>query len=625
MIKKKKKKGKKKEIDWDDLFKEPEPIPKVPWIEDNSYWLNEVVSGDEVMIFDEKKSEWNTGKVTKVSNESRNSNIDISLQIFHFAENDENISIKFENTMHHKLRPKYTVKRTHKFITTLFKLHNIDTSEKEQNIASAIKTLATIDDVARERFIQELRIHLHKHEESKARFGDDTKYYFDGFSTTCIRAWYEWRERTQRNYPPPSPVVPQIEVSTRIPGYGFDVQQDTPKFIETSECNGNIVKYMFTNRQKIQNRMALICYHKDTCLQKQLITGIKLLQKNNLDYRYPTKDLIIASKQSDRGDWYCDACYVPNTYRQTTCEKCGKERNQNMDDIVSKIYDYGQIMKYNIDEYSKWKIRIQNLIDPLLNSEKFWIPSLFHIDDNSKVSIKSEIHNLPRVRYKKLYEIIGKIFENMISSFEWILGDIKLRNQDIQVIVGMQDYQLYAEQIYHGGLHREGYKEETIEGVGVYYFDKSEYIEDDIFRINTETRGVCGSRLGRYDQDIVIKNGSFIVFNNNNLNHKLKVLKNGSKMKFATRKILTFFLPEFIVKSVKKNINNHNDEIIYNNIIVNWIKLCDIQLFEMRLVNMIILYSFDIMKQIKTRDKLRETRLKPYRVSQTLAWIGRTN
>ena len=55
-------------------------------------------------------------------------------------------------------------------------------------------------------------------------------------------------------------------------------------------------------------------------------------------------------------------------------------------------------------------MRIQDLLDPLLNSEKYWIPSLFHIDKDGKVEIKSDIHNLPRFRYDQLMRLGWKVF-----------------------------------------------------------------------------------------------------------------------------------------------------------------------------------------------------------------------
>eukprot|EP01084_Bolivina_argentea_P204385 349047_1 len=304
------------------------------------------------------------------------------------------------------------------------------------------------------------------------------------YSRIIKSIWWDWREKTQRNYDPAPEVVPEIPLGNEPGFYAPGPYQHNPEITTETESNGNIIKYKFTNRQTIQKRMVIISHKKNDLLREELSNNIKSLQTHGFDYRYPYKSLIIASKQSLTGEWYCDKCCLRNkgswdSKTDQFCEQCGSERTMNIPKDYQK--DYKEIMEYNDKQFIKWKMRIQDVLDPLLNSKQYWIPSIFHIDMNGIVNIKSEIHNLPRFKYNKLYSIISKIFAEMVPMFEWILGDISLKDRDLPVIVGMQDYQLYPQQIFNGALHREGYKYEGIEGAGIYYFDKSNCFEDDLF------------------------------------------------------------------------------------------------------------------------------------------------
>eukprot|EP01084_Bolivina_argentea_P194810 334334_1 len=137
-------------------------------------------------------------------------------------------------------------------------------------------------------------------------------------------------------------------------------------------------------------------------------------------------------------------------------------------------------------EFKKWRIRIQDIIDPSMNCQQnnnLFIPSLFYIDDNYKTKIISDINNLSRVLYSDLYAIIEKIFSFMAPMFEYVLFDdngYSLRNETLKVVVKSQIYELFPNETYNGNKHKEGYDLEKICAVGIYYFDKDECIKNDI-------------------------------------------------------------------------------------------------------------------------------------------------
>ena len=264
---------------------------------------------------------------------------------------------------------------------------------------------------------------------------------------------------------------------------------------------------------------------------------------------------------------------------------------------------------------------------------------MIKIDNDCNVNIVTDINGLSKVKYKILYNIIEIILSKFIPMFEWVLGDVSLKNRYLQVVIGCQNYQLHPTSIYKGSLHREGYIEETIEGAGIYYFDKSKWLTKDIFSFNIQTDGVCGGNIDSIEEDIPIKQDTLLVFNNNNLNHKLKYLENTDKHRHATRKIFTFFLPKLCYKPndiMIKEYNLNNKHIILNTELDNYtyfaVKyLCNKSNIKIILNSIIaiignhLLLTPIMMKKIQKRDQLRLKRVKPHNISQTLGWIGLEN
>eukprot|EP01084_Bolivina_argentea_P202843 346488_1 len=463
--------------------------------------------------------------------------------------------------------------------------------------------------------------------------------------------------------------------------------------------------YSITNNQSYNIR--LLCSHStliSESINKELISLIHPLEKTVLDYRYLIKDQIVSSKLNGWGPWICETCWQQNESNynkdkneKTRCIKCNKVFNQkeyfcyksdwqikwdkekrekdmtdeqknierikeqrafenklNLYNKMSDAMSKQQLITYHNNLFVKWKMRIQDLIDPLLSSRnKYWIPTEFQLIDN-KVKFVSDINGLPRVLFPRLYELFENIFSAMIPSFNWIIGKhlnkIKLKKDtNLKVIINMQQYQLLAQQVYNGNYHREGFDEEKIIAGGVYYFDRSKWFDDndmnnDIFEfISTANALGCNVQIKEYKSDVKIQNGNVVVFNNRYLSHKLGLLKNNDKDRVLTRSILCFFLvkpeKERLNEDVKENeVKNKEDDddekkevmLSANDIMVNknykyvmivnhWIRMCGAIMdvyngyndYEI-LVNIIVDYTiFSMAKERRIRDEMRLERLRP--------------
>ena len=91
-------------------------------------------------------------------------------------------------------------------------------------------------------------------------------------------------------------VVPEIPLSETDPDVG--VRQKRPSITKTSKSDDdNIIEYEFSNRQLIQNRMLKVNHNDNKVLRQELIQSVKLLENSCMDYRYPNKDVILASNR----------------------------------------------------------------------------------------------------------------------------------------------------------------------------------------------------------------------------------------------------------------------------------------------------------------------------------------
>ena len=243
--------------------------------------------------------------------------------------------------------------------------------------------------------------------------------------------------------------------------------------------NDEQILYSLNNNESIDIKLLRI--HSKLIsseINKELIESIKLLKKEIFDYRYLIRDQIISCKLQGYGEWICEQCFTqnPSTYNNNKekdnnekpkCLKCGMifikneyfcyksewklkwdkekreknwtkeqkeaERRKERDEFVKKLNLYNlineemnkqELISYHNKLFKKWKIRIQDLIDPLLTStNKYWIPTEFKIDNNGKVKFISDIVGLSKDnKYLKLYDLFEHILTKMIPSFSWIIG-----------------------------------------------------------------------------------------------------------------------------------------------------------------------------------------------------------
>ena len=159
----------------------------------------------------------------------------------------------------------------------------------------------------------------------------------------------------------------------------------------------------------------------------------------------------------------------------------------------------------------------------------------------------TDIHNLSRNKYPKLYTIIASIFKKMLPSFQWISGyDFEKENiKDFKVIVKMMNYELLPDvEEYQSMRHREGHPQENIIASGIYYYYKTDGIENDIFKIDHEFK-VNPYRGGtKYiEEKVNVQQNNFIVFNNRSgFQHHLSSLSRNNGEYIEQRKILAIFL-----------------------------------------------------------------------------------
>eukprot|EP01083_Nonionella_stella_P290867 989716_1 len=277
------------------------------------------------------------------------------------------------------------------------------------------------------------------------------------------------------------------------------------------------------------------------------------------------------------------------------------------------------------EEYRKWGVRIQDIIDPTLNCQSnTLIPALFAIDEDYEVKITSDINNLSRLLFGEMYDVLEKVFKYMVPMFEYILPAQTLRNRTLKVCVKSQIYELNAGKIYSGNTHREGFDRENIAAVGIYYFDKDDAFNEDVFELGKEFTlgGACGGSVKAYlKTELNIKQNDCVVFNNKNgIVHRLKTLQNGSSCTSAKRKILAFFVVDplddrvITSKDICVNVWDKSEFIVSN--------MCRQELIRdvsAEVVKIIVsfLYKMSLFEQRSTRNRERMNRTIPRPKMQT--------
>ena len=236
------------------------------------------------------------------------------------------------------------------------------------------------------------------------------------------------------------------------------------------------------------------------------------------------------------------------------------------------------------------------------------------INDKGQSKILHDINN-----------ILSKIFDQFIPLFEQLLS-CYLKNCIIDVIFQIQYYFIHPNTSYNGPFHREGYKMgEYIDAGGIYYFYKTPNVfKTDIFEIESKNGAI--SRRGRRrhvtnsNNEVEIKQGTCIVFENNIINHRLKTLVNDNQDGIiGKRGTLNFFLPKIKINSTITpiNINNVNKHFYQSEKIVSYLvrqfnnNKSDIVLSLNKTIEMIIvkyLYLVANDKDYQNRNKFAKKR-----------------
>jgi hypothetical protein len=181
----------------------------------------------------------------------------------------------------------------------------------------------------------------------------------------------------------------------------------------------------------------------------------------------------------------------------------------------------------------------------LSNEYKFrsgyqWITSEFHVSEEGKVNIVSDIHNLtPRGQYEDVYDSFGQLFECMLPGF----SELGLWKQGVavtlKVIVKAQKYHLKPGMSYTGNWHVEG-RTEKITAVGVYYCERGSDLKGGDLKFRNASVPNPFQAVGEIDHSVDIKQGTCLVFSNI-LPHRHRKISNDSEVD-SFRTFVNFFI-----------------------------------------------------------------------------------
>ena len=199
--------------------------------------------------------------------------------------------------------------------------------------------------------------------------------------------------------------------------------------------------------------------------------------------------------------------------------------------------------------------KIHDIVDPNLNClENSWIAAEFEIT-NSKVSINGEINNIPKAKFPELYQDIAMIFEGMLPFMNEVRNLEKLWK--LNVVVKIQSYQLKENQTYEGEFHQEGFSNEGIFMVGIYYFEISSKLKGGNLELKYVEEKV---------KQFLVNENDFVVFLNQECEHRISKLETiyPQKDQVYERKIISFFIADpknsTIPNSKKIELNKEIDD-----------------------------------------------------------------
>jgi hypothetical protein len=199
-----------------------------------------------------------------------------------------------------------------------------------------------------------------------------------------------------------------------------------------------------------------------------------------------------------------------------------------------------QSIKFGLDKLRTLGGLILDSIDPSRSFPKcdtdHWIPSLIRVE-SERVKFVSEIsgvYDTGVMSSLNMIEDFETILSKMISLFRQISVDLSLANTG--VIVKSQCYVLEEGDEYEGQLHREGLEDESIVAVGLYYPLVSDTLHGGELQITAVLKGGCGSKYPS-SSPVVIRQGTAVVFNNQQVYHRLQLMKG-----IGRRVVIGFFI-----------------------------------------------------------------------------------
>ena len=242
---------------------------------------------------------------------------------------------------------------------------------------------------------------------------------------------------------------------------------------------------------------------------------------------------------------------IYNKNRHWLSKKLKEEINHNFD-----RREYGSDEEDHPD--NRWK-KVEQLHEKgyFIRRRYQWLATQFKETDDGNIEIVSPIHNLsPRNKYEELYRGIEYVFQKMLPIFNRFPAFCDRTNKEFQVIVKAQRYEVEDMSGYSGHWHQEGLTENIIIG-GLYYFDKDYLLKGGNLQFKNK-RGPDDQDMEMYPEfhdfeqdgplpkiieEVEVNEGTAVVFDNVNLVHRVRMLKNkGKDEKKRYRAFLAFFI-----------------------------------------------------------------------------------
>ena len=195
-----------------------------------------------------------------------------------------------------------------------------------------------------------------------------------------------------------------------------------------------------------------------------------------------------------------------------------------------------------------------------------WLATQFRETEEGNIEIITPIHNLtPRMEYAEMYHGIEHVFEKMLPLFNRYPAFRERKNKEFQVIVKAQRYEVEDMSGYSGHWHQEGLTENIIIG-GLYYFEKDLWLKGGNLQFKNK-RWPDEEEMGwnfedeeeeppPIEHEVKVDEGTVIVFDNVQLVHRVRMLKNKASDQIKRhRSFLAFFIvdPGNPIESTRKH------------------------------------------------------------------------